>query len=654
MSKNTINTIIGVVLIIAIFIGYTLITAPSKEEKERARKYHDSLISAQQKKFKEDSALQANAKLPDSIKKDSVSGKTITVKPQDSVTKTEKKDKSGAFSLSSDGKIKKYVLENDLVKLKISSIGGGISYIELKKYKTWDKKPLVLLNSDTSNVSLIFFSNNRNIRTNNLTFHPFWTDQKYNGKDSICTTNNGVIAFSMRLYPDKADSTLDKSKYIEFAYVLKGDNYMMDFTINMVNMNDVIASNTNNVSLEWNLDAAQLEKSRKNEMMTTTVYFKPKDDDVDYLSESKDEEKSFNSQVKWISFTQQFFSSTIISGTAFSEAKIKSVKGTDSSTYLKKLFASIALPYSSTTKQSYAMTMYNGPNQYNTLRSYKLDLERQIPLGWGFFLLQWINRFAVIPVFNMLDSFNMNYGIIILILTILLKIVLLPIAYKTYMSSAKMRILKPEIDEIKGKFPKKEDAMKKQQATMALYKKAGVNPMAGCIPLLLQMPILIALYRFFPASIELRQQSFLWASDLSTYDSIYSWTQQIPLLSTFYGNHISLFTLLMTISTIIYTWQNNQMMGSTNQMPGMKVMMYIMPVMFLGFFNNFAAGLSYYYLLANLMTFAQMYLFRKFVNEDKLHARIQENKKKVVKKSGWQKRLEDMAKQRGYQPAKKK
>jgi YidC/Oxa1 family membrane protein insertase len=654
MSKNTINTIIGVVLIIVIFIGFTILTAPSKEEKEKARKYHDSLLSIQEKKYKEDSARQANPKVNDSIKKDSLVNNAGTVKSTDSVAKQENKDNTGVFSLSSDGVAKKYIIENELIKLKISSRGGGISYIELKKYKTWDKKPLIVLNNDTSNISLIFFANNRNIKTNTLIFHPFWTDQKFNGKDSMSIGKDGNLAFSMRLYPNNADSTLNKSKYVEFAYTLKGDNYMMDFTINMINMNDVIAANTNNISLEWNLDAQQLEKSRKNEMMTTTVYFKPKDDDVDYLSETKDDEKSFNAQIKWVSFTQQFFSSTIIANTSFSEAKLKSIQGTDSSIYLKKLFASLALPYNSSNKQSYSMLMYNGPNQYNTLRDYKLDLERQIPLGWGFFLLQWINRFAVIPVFNFLDSFGINYGIIILLLTIILKIILLPIAYKTYMSSAKMRILKPEIDEITQKFPKKEDAMKKQQATMALYKKAGVNPMAGCIPLLLQMPILIALYRFFPASIELRQQSFLWATDLSTYDSIYSWTEQIPLLSTFYGNHISLFTLLMTISTIIYTRQNNQMMGSTNQMPGMKVMMYLMPVMFLGFFNNFAAGLSYYYLLANLLTFAQMYLFRKFVNEDKLHARIQENKKKIVKKSGWQKRLEDMAKTRGYQPAKKK
>jgi YidC/Oxa1 family membrane protein insertase len=295
--------------------------------------------------------------------------------------------------------------------------------------------------------------------------------------------------------------------------------------------------------------------------------------------------------------------------------------------------------------------LYFGPNKYNILRKYKLDLERQIPLGWSFFLMQWINRYAVLPVFNFLGSFGWNYGIVILVLTILLKIVLFPIAYKTYLSSAKMRLLKPEVDEIGLKFPKKEDAMKKQQATMAMYKKAGVNPMSGCIPVLLQMPILIAMFRFFPASIELRQQAFLWANDLSSYDSIWNLPFNIP----FYGDHVSLFTLLMTISTIIYTYLNNEMMGTgTQQMPGMKTMMYIMPVMFLGIFNNYSSGLSYYYLLVNIITFVQMYIFRYVVNEDKLHKQIQENKLKPVKVSGFQKRLEDMAKKKGYNPNSKR
>jgi YidC/Oxa1 family membrane protein insertase len=293
---------------------------------------------------------------------------------------------------------------------------------------------------------------------------------------------------------------------------------------------------------------------------------------------------------------------------------------------------------------------YAGPLKYKTLRQYDLALERQIPLGWSFAPLAWINRYAVIPVFNWLESYALNYGIIILILTILLKIVLFPIALKTYKSSAKMRILKPEVDAIAAKFPKKEDAMKKQQATMDLYKKAGASPLSGCLPMLLQFPILIAMFRFFPASIELRQQPFLWADDLSSYDSILDLGFNIP----FYGDHVSLFTLLMTVSTVIYTRLNEKMMGSTNTMPGMRTMMYLMPILFLGFFNSYSSGLSYYYLLANLITFAQIFAIRYFVKEDKVRALIEASKKKPVKKSSWAKRLEEAQKMSAARQTKKK
>jgi YidC/Oxa1 family membrane protein insertase len=311
----------------------------------------------------------------------------------------------------------------------------------------------------------------------------------------------------------------------------------------------------------------------------------------------------------------------------------------------------VGVPFIPKENKEIAMSMYFGPNKYYGLKQYHHDLEKQIPLGWGFFLMAWINIYAVIPVFTFFGNFGWNYGIIILILTILLKILLFPIAYKTYTSSAKMKVLKPEIDELNKKFPKKEDAMKKQSATMELYKKAGVNPMAGCIPLLLQMPILIAMFRFFPSSIELRQQAFLWAKDLSSYDSI--WTFPGGFTIPYYGDHVSLFALLMTISSVLYTKVNEQAMGSQQaQMPGMKTMMYLMPVMFLFWFNDYSSGLSYYYLLANLLTFAQIYIIKATLDEKKLHAQIEANKKKVVKKSGFQKRLEDMAKKRGY-PAKR-
>jgi len=374
---------------------------------------------------------------------------------------------------------------------------------------------------------------------------------------------------------------------------------------------------------------------------------------LEYLSERSDDDESITTKLRWVSFKSRFFLSAFIADKAFENGDLRAFTREDEENahYLRNMEAVVGVPFYNQPEQTFASSFYFGPNKYKTLKKFHLDLERQIPLGWSFFLMAWINIYAVIPVFNWLGAYGWNYGIVILILTILLKIVLFPIAYKTYLSSARMRVLKPEIEEITKKFPKSEDAMKKQQATMALYKKAGVNPMAGCLPMLLQFPILIAMFRFFPSSIELRQQAFLWAHDLSSYDSIVSWTAQIPLLSQYYGNHVSLFTLLMTISTIIYTRINNDMMGSAStQMPGMKVMMYFMPLMFLGIFNNYASGLSYYYLLANLMTFAQMYVIRRSLDEDKIRRQILANKKKPKKQSGFQKRLEDMAKQRGYNP----
>ena len=301
--------------------------------------------------------------------------------------------------------------------------------------------------------------------------------------------------------------------------------------------------------------------------------------------------------------------------------------------------AKLTVQFNHLDKERFNTQMYLGPLSYKGLSAYNLDLEKQIPLGWSFFLLAWINRFIIIPVFDFLSTFISNYGLIILILTIFIKLITLPFTYKSYLSTAKMRILKPELDEIKAKAGG--DATKSQEETMKLYKKAGVSPFGGCIPMLLQFPILIAMFRFFPSSIELRQQGFLWAHDLSTYDSIYSLPFTIPA----YGSHVSLFTILMTISTILYTRMNNSM---TPQQAELKWMSYIMPIFFLGFFNNYAAGLSYYYFLSNVITFGQQYIFRKLIDEKKLIARIEENKKKTgnnVKKSKWQQRLEDIQKQ---------
>ncbi len=409
---------------------------------------------------------------------------------------------------------------------------------------------------------------------------------------------------------------------------------MLGFHLNLNGMKDVFDPGTQFLVLNWEDNLNRQEKSLKMERMNSTIYYKFFGDKVDYLTETKDQTKDMkNERIKWISFKQQFFSSTLIAGEFFTDPKIITRTLPRDDRYLRSMSAEAGIPFSPSEITSIPMSMYFGPNKFYGLKSYDHGLERQIPLGWSFAPMAWINIWAVIPVFTFFGNLGWNYGIIILILTILLKIILFPIAFKTYKSSAKMKALKPDIDELTKKFPKKEDAMKKQQATMDLYKRAGVNPMAGCIPLLLQMPILIAMFRFFPSSIELRQQAFLWAKDLSSYDSIYTFPGGFSL--PWYGNHISLFALLMTISSVIYTRINDQMMGSSQtQMPGMKVMMYMMPVMFLFWFNDYSSGLSYYYLLANLLTFAQVYIIRGTIDEKKLHAQIEANKKKPSQENG--------------------
>ncbi len=342
---------------------------------------------------------------------------------------------------------------------------------------------------------------------------------------------------------------------------------------------------------------------------------------------------------------QQYFTPVLISDAGFEKGEVATLSDPTQMKVVKSMTASMSIPYHHQENETYAMRFYFGPNHYQTLKKFDLLLEKQIPLGWGIF--GWVNKFIVIPVFNFLAGFNMNYGIIILLLTIFIKALLLPLTFKSFKSTAKMKVLKPEIDEINAQFGS--DAVKKQQATMALYKKAGVNPLGGCFPMLLQMPILIALFRFFPASIELRQQSFLWANDLSTYDSIWDFGFRVPG----YGDHMSLFTLLMTISTLIYTRMNSQLTGANTQM---KWISYLMPIIFLGVFNDYSAGLSYYYFLANMFTFGQTYLFKYFIDEKKIHAQIQEHRKKPSsgKKSNFQKRLEDMAKQRSQKQLPKK
>jgi YidC/Oxa1 family membrane protein insertase len=638
------DNIIGLILIFAILIGFGILNTPSEEERQELIRRQDSIVAARQAEQDRIRQMDSVARAHESVPLELLTHENLDPQKADSIKSAALTDRMGFFAGAATGEQEYITLESELLKVQISKKGGYIKSVELNEYKTWEKEPLVLFSGDENLFNIQFYSANRIISTQELYFEPeIKTFQQ--SSDHLKVNGNDSLVIAMRIYP--SNHTIENPKYIEFEYTLRGDDYMMGMNINTVGMQDVIASNTTILNLNWQMDLPRLEKSRKNEMNVTTIYYMFVNNEVDNLRETRDSQENLGAGVKWISFKQQFFSSTLIAGRNFDAAQVSTLSFDEATqNLLKRMTATIDIPYSSRENNNIPMSFYFGPNHFNTLKAYDLKLESKIELGWVIF--GWINRYVVIPVFYYLSSFNMGYGLIILILTLMLKTVLFPIAYKTYLSSARMRVLKPDIEELNKKFPKKDDAMKKQQAVMALYKKAGVNPMAGCVPMLLQFPILIAMFRFFPASIELRQEAFLWADDLSSYDSILD----LPFTIPWYGDHVSLFTLLMTVSTIIYTRMNSEMMNTGTQMPGMKTMLYFMPVMLLFVFNGFASGLSYYYFLANVITFGQMYAFRFMIDEDKIRNRIEENKKKPVKRSNWQKRLEDMAKQQ--QQAKKK
>lgn len=646
------DNILGIVIIAAILIGYSVWMAPSQEEILEQRRVQDSITLVERARQMEAEAAREQAlQQQEQDLLDPVEGQepATSIEELDEEQQSRLQDRMGDFSRAALGQEEFFILENEVLRLTIANKGGHVHSAELKNYLTHDQQPLILFygTDEFDEFSLHFFAANRSITTSGLFFSPHYYDTRFESQQEIIINEQDSTSFAMRLYTDR--HTQSNPSYIEYFYGLKGDNYMLDFHVNFIGMQQVVAANTSFVNLDWKIQVPRQEKNWTNEANATTVYYKFVDEDPSNLKETRDDSERLPTSIRWISFKQQFFSSVLISPQGFANAEVASViLPEEQEDFLKRLTASINLSYDPRTDNLFPMQFYFGPTHYQTLLSHGHKLERQIPLGWGIF--GWINRLVTIPVFNFLDSFGWNYGIIILVLTLLLKLVLMPIAYKTYISQAKMRVLKPEIEEMGKKFPKKEDAMKKQQATMALYKKAGVNPMSGCIPMLLQLPILIALFRFFPSSIELRQEAFLWATDLSTYDSIFNLPFEIP----FYGSHVSLFTILMTISTVMYTHLNSKMMGSANQMPGMKTMMYFMPIMLMGFFNNFAAGLSYYYFLANVITFGQMFLFQTFVDEDALHAKIQENKKRPVTKSKWQHRMETIAKQQQESKKRKK
>ena len=524
----------------------------------------------------------------------------------------EQKNQYGIFAKNAIGEEALYTLENEKLKITISNKGGRIVSAILKEYQTYDSLPLDLFNADSSKFNLQF-STGKYINTEKLFFE--------------ASTSYDFISMKLKA---------DEEHYIEYIYSINDNDFLIDFEINLVGMQKLIPQELNYMNLEWEMHTPKTEKSKDNQDMYTGVQYQySADKEVDYLSFSSNEDnEEVKSKLNWVAFKQQFFSAIFIAKDKFEKPTILNSNKTENPNFIKKLSANFELPFTHNLEQKLNYQFYFGPNHYKTLQSYNAGFEELIPLGWGIF--GWVNQYIIINLFDFLSKYFASYGIIILFLTLIIKLGLSPFTYKAFLSQAKMKVLKPEIEKINAK-NKGKDQMKIQQETMNLYRKAGVNPMGGCLPMLFQFPILIAMFRFFPASIELRQESFLWADDLSSYDSIYDLGFSIP----FYGDHISLFTLLMTLSTLLYTKMNSSM--ATGQMAQMKWMMYLMPIMFLGFFNNYAAGLSYYYFLANMFTFTQQYFMMRLIDENVLLAQIEENKKKPAKpKSKFQKKLEEM------------
>lgn len=531
------------------------------------------------------------------------------------------------FARYLSGDNKEYVLENDLVKVTLNTRGARVGQVELKKYKTEltdEPSNILLFRDDADGYGFRFNTAEQRIDTRDFNF-------------SAVAEGDSAVLMTMEPAPGAVWG---------IRYTLAPDGYTVRMDVVQQGMAAVLPGNTSSMDFAWHQKMARNERGRTFEERNSAIYYKYIGESVDDLSANGDDSESLTGRLRWVAFKNQFFSSVIIARDCFTSAELNSldIKTAD---YLKDLSMDATLPYTVADGTAASFDFYFGPNDYPLLSSLDdelgydegLSLTRLIPLGWGLF--RWINTIIVIPVFTFLGSFISNYGIIILLLTIFIKLIIFPFTFKSFKSQAKMRVLAPEIKEINEKYPNQEDALKRQQETMALYSRAGASPFSGCLPMLLQMPVLIAMFSFFPSAIELRGQSFLWAHDLSAPDSILTLPFSIP----FYGNHVSLFCLLMTAVNIIYIRISMSSQPTSASMPGMKMMQYLMPVMFLFIFNDYASGLSYYYFLSLLITIVQSWAFRRFTNEDKLRAKMAENAKKPRKKSGFMARLEEASRQ---------
>ena len=628
------KSIIGIAVVAVLFLGFAYMNTKEQEkyqqEMARWQAYQDSLAAA--------AAVTAPAAGEAVAAADSVAAAAVRERQVEALGAT--------LAAAREAEAEEFTVENDVMAVRFSTRGGQVTGVTLKDYKRYaprgeEGRPVEMMDPATARFGMTFYVKNglRNVDVNTLDY-VFEAEPVAEGPE-------GEQVVVMRL-PVSGDASLEY-RYTLYDTASPERDYLVGFDVRLVNMAREMANQTQ-IQIDWSNTSYQNEKGFKNENMYTTVAYRfPGEKSVEELGMSEEEKsKEVTSSLNWVAFKQQFFSSVFIAPENVSYADLGFSTAHPGSGYVKDFTARMTVPYTPQT-EGYDFAFYFGPNKYSILKKVSLSegddlhMERLIPLGWGIF--GWVNRWCVIPVFDFLRNYIPSFGIVILILAVLIRLVISPLTYKSYVSMAKMRLIKPQVDELAKKYPKQEDAMKRQQATMELYKKAGINPMGGCIPLLIQMPILIAVFRFFPASIELRDQSFLWADDLSSYDSVLNLPFSIP----FYGDHVSLFALLMALSMFVYSYYNYQQTASAQpQMAGMKFMMvYMMPVMLLLWFNSYASGLCYYYLLSNLLTIGQTLVIRRMVDDSKIQAIMQANaaRKSKGRKSKFQQRYEELMRQ---------
>ena len=645
------KSIIGIAVVAVLFLGFAYFNSQQQkeylEQKAAYEAYVDSVAAA----------ARAAAPVADSLASgNGVQAEVAAAEAAAAVRERQVETLGESLTAAREAEAEEFIVENDVMAVLFSTRGGQIKGVTLKDYTQYgprgkrDRK-IEMMDPATARFGLSFYLKNglKNVPVNTLDY--VFTAQPVVGEA------DGAKSVVMRL-------PVAERAYLEYRYLIYDTeaperDYLVDFDVRLVNMAPEMANQTQ-IQIDWANTTFQNEKGFQNENMYTTLSYRfPDETSIEELGMSEGaKSKNISTQVNWVAFKQQFFSSVFIAPDNVSYANLAFDTAAPESSLLKTFTAQMGVPYTPQT-EGYDFAFYFGPNKYSILKKIgepggaDIYLERLVPLGWGIF--GWVNRWCVIPVFDFLRNYIGSFGIIIFILVLLVKLVISPLTYKSYVSMAKMRLVKPQIDELAKKYPKPEDAMKKQQATMELYKKAGINPMGGCIPMLIQMPILIAMSRFFPASIELREQPFLWADDLSSYDSIVNLPFSIP----FYGDHVSLFALLMAVSLFGYSWFNYQQTASSQpQMAGMKFMMvYMMPIMMLFWFNSYSSGLCYYYLLSNIFTIGQTLVIRRMVDDNKIHAIMQANaaKKSKGKKSKFQQRYEElMRQQEAQQRAKRK